>query len=126
MAQTPQPGTIAWLDLTVPDAGSLRDFYQAVTGWRPLPVEMEGYEDYAMQPPGSEPVAAICHQREANVTLPPVWLVYITVPDMDLALECCRQFGGKVLSETRCTVGRYAVIEDPAGAALGLYQPLET
>jgi predicted enzyme related to lactoylglutathione lyase len=28
-------GTIGWIDLTVPDAKSLRDFYSAVTGWTP-------------------------------------------------------------------------------------------
>jgi predicted enzyme related to lactoylglutathione lyase len=26
------PGQIGWIDLTVPDAPALRDFYQAVTG----------------------------------------------------------------------------------------------
>jgi predicted enzyme related to lactoylglutathione lyase len=28
------PGTIAWTDLTVPDAEKVRDFYAAVVGWR--------------------------------------------------------------------------------------------
>ncbi len=128
MAQSPQAGTIAWVDLTVPEAGALRDFYQAVTGWRPRPVPMDGYEDYAMGPSGSEPVAGICHQRGTNAALPPVWLVYVRVADMDTALECCRQFGGKVLSDSRGagTRGRYAVIEDPAGAVCALYQPLDS
>ncbi len=88
-------------------------------------MEMDGEEDYAMYPPGSEPVAGICQRREGDVAPPAMWLVYITVPDLDMALECCRQFGGKVLSETRGSVahGRYAVIEDPAGAVCALYQP---
>ena len=29
-----QPGTIGWRDLTVPDAAKVRDFYQAVVGWK--------------------------------------------------------------------------------------------
>ena len=29
----PAPGTVVWSDLTVADAGALRDFYAAVVGW---------------------------------------------------------------------------------------------
>ncbi|MBW8873323.1 MAG: hypothetical protein JF614_00025 [Acidobacteria bacterium] len=32
----PEVGTIAWVDLTVPE--TLRDFYRDVAGWRPAPV----------------------------------------------------------------------------------------
>jgi diazepam-binding inhibitor (GABA receptor modulating acyl-CoA-binding protein) len=52
------PGQIGWIDLTVPDAPALRDFYQGVTGWTPSPVEMGGYQDFCMHPPG-EPQPAI-------------------------------------------------------------------
>jgi predicted enzyme related to lactoylglutathione lyase len=34
------PGQIGWIDLTVPNAEALRDFYQGVTGWTPAPVDM--------------------------------------------------------------------------------------
>jgi predicted enzyme related to lactoylglutathione lyase len=56
------PGQIGWIDLTVPDAPALRDFYQGVTGWTPSPVEMGGYQDFCMHPHGEpQPVAGICH-----------------------------------------------------------------
>lgn len=45
MAGSPKPGTIAWHDLTVPYADPIRDFYEAVAGWRPEPVDMGGYSD---------------------------------------------------------------------------------
>jgi hypothetical protein len=52
-------GQIGWIDLTVPDAPALRDFYQGVTGWTPSPVEMGGYQDFCMHPSGEpQPVAA--------------------------------------------------------------------
>lgn len=44
------PGQIGWLDLTVPDADSLREFYSDVTGWTPAPVSMGDYQDYCMNP----------------------------------------------------------------------------
>lgn len=125
MSHSLQPGTVAWFDLTVPEADSIRNFYQAIAGWQAEPVDMGGYQDYAMRTASGEPVAGICHRQGPNATLPGGWLIYITVPDLDMALERCRQFGGRVLSETRgaASQGLYAVIEDPAGSACGLFQP---
>ena len=51
--EQPAVGRIGWIDLTVPDALAIRDFYQAVVGWRAEPVEMGDYSDYSMLPPGS-------------------------------------------------------------------------
>ena len=36
----PAPGEIGWIDLTVRDAGALRDLYQDVNGWTPSSVTM--------------------------------------------------------------------------------------
>jgi predicted enzyme related to lactoylglutathione lyase len=82
------PGQIGWIDLTVPDAPALRNFYQGVTGWTPSPVHMGDYEDFCMHPPGDpQPVAGICHAKGENVGLPPVWLIYIIVDDLDLGIS---------------------------------------
>ena len=40
----PAVGSISWVDLTVPDAPGVRDFYAAVTGWRPSPVAISTRE----------------------------------------------------------------------------------
>ena len=120
------PGQITWMDLTVPDAVAVRDFYQNVTGWTPSPVEMGGYQDFCMLPPGEEqPVAGICHARGANAALPPVWLVYITVADLDESLRQTEQRGGKIIRPATGmgAHGRYGVIADPAGAVCALFQP---
>ena len=47
------PGQIGWIDLTVPDAEAVRDFYQSVTAWSPSPVDMGGYNDFCMTPTGA-------------------------------------------------------------------------
>ena len=119
------PGQIGWIDLTVPDAAGLRDFYQAVTGWTSSPVKMGDYDDFCMHPPGdAQPVAGICHAKGENVGLPPVWLIYITVDDLELGIRRCQEFGGKVLRPTKSigASGRFCVIEDPAGAVCALYE----
>jgi predicted enzyme related to lactoylglutathione lyase len=44
------PGQIGWIDLTVPDAEGVRDFYRDVTGWTTSPIAMGDYQDYCTQP----------------------------------------------------------------------------
>lgn len=117
-------GGIGWHDLTVVDAEAVRDWYCSVLGWRVVPVPMDGYDDYAMCPPGSDdPVAGICHARGPNTGLPAQWLIYTTVPDLDAALAAASR-GGKVVAPAREVMGgRMAVVQDPAGAVMGLWQP---
>ncbi len=119
------PGTIAWCDLTTSDADSVRDFYAHVTGWTPRAEAMEGYSDYSMLPPsGTDPVAGICHARGPNADIPPQWLIYILVEDVDVSAERCVARGGSVVAGPRPMAGgRFAVIRDPAGAVCALFTP---
>ena len=117
----PAPGTIVWRDLTVPDAGSLQQFYCDVVGWR-----SESFEgDFNMIPPGaSDPVAGICHARGVNANLPAQWLLYVSVSDLDRSLRTAKELGGTVVDGPRPSgSGRLAVIQDPAGAVIALYKP---
>ena len=117
-------GSIGWLDITVDDAASLKDFYREVVGWTVGEFDMGGYSDYVMQTPqDDEGVAGVCHARGGNTGLPKSWLIYIVVEDLDRSLDRTRQLGGKALSPIRSGGGgRFAVIEDPTGAILALYE----
>lgn len=118
-------GSVGWIDLTVDDAERVMDFYRQVTGWRSSPVAMEGYSDFNMlRPEGDDPVAGICHARGGNADLPPRWLIYIVVEDLDASIERCRELGGKLVAGPKGEAGsdRYCIIEDPAGAVAALYQ----
>ena len=124
MGSTPRPGTITWIDITVEDADRLRDFYQSVTGWSPEPLAMGGYSDYVMNDADGEAAAGVCHARGSNADLPPQWLVYITVEDLDHSVAECQRLGGSVITPPRSYGGgRYCVIKDPSGAVCALYQP---
>jgi predicted enzyme related to lactoylglutathione lyase len=118
-------GTICWADLTVARAERVRDFYEAVVGWTPSPVAMEGYDDYSMLAPGSDQSAAgICHAQGVNADLPPQWLIYIVVEDVERCAARCREMGGEVVAGPReMGGGQFCVIRDPAGAVCALYGP---
>jgi len=125
--QAPMPiGTIVGFDLTVPDAGPIRDFYSAVIGWQATGLDMGDYEDFFMSPPESdEPAAGVCHARGQNATLPPFWLAYIAVADLDASIASCEALGGSLIYGPSAPAGeanRYCVIQDPAGAYLALLQ----
>jgi predicted enzyme related to lactoylglutathione lyase len=111
--------------LTVENAHQIRDFYAKVVGWKVHPVPMGDYDDYCMIPRDSDtPVAGICHARGKNAGLPPKWLIYITVDNLDEAVKACIDGGGKIITEpTKMEDGaRFCAIEDPAGAAVSLYE----
>jgi hypothetical protein len=123
MSATPKPGEISWSDLTVQNGEQIRDFYQAVVGWTPEPVAMGAYSDFVMNAGGAA-TAGICHARGSNADIPPVWLIYITVEDLDHSLDECQRLGGSLVVAPRSYGGgRYCVIKDPAGAVCALYQP---
>ncbi len=118
-------GTVGWIDLTVPDAESLRDFYREVVGWETQEVDMGGYADFSMLAANGAASAGVCHARGVNQGIPPVWMIYINVDDLQASLEACRGSGGEVLSEIRSMGGhgRYAFVRDPAGAPFALFEP---
>jgi hypothetical protein len=119
-----RPGSIGWFDLTVEDAPRLRDFYAAVVGWTVQDVPMGDYADFAMTDPATgEGRAGICHARGGNAGLPPSWLAYVVVSDLDASLASARALGGRVLAGPKAMgEDRYAVLVDPAGAAFALWQ----
>ena len=115
---------IGWVDLTVSDAGSVKDFYEAVAGWTSAPLDMGGYDDYVMMAgDGATPAGGICHARGGNAGIPPQWLIYITVPDLAAAVAEAEQRGGAVVvGPKKAGNGHFAVLTDPAGAVFALYQ----
>ena len=123
-SESPKVGTVGWIDLTVDDAEGVQRFYREVVGWGVEPFDMGGYEDWAMTPPGGGPPAAgICHARGPNTDVPPQWIIYIVVDDLEAAVARARDRGGEVVTGPRSAGGgTMCVLRDPAGAVFALYQ----
>lgn len=140
-------GDMAWMDLSVPNAEQVKSFYQKLLGWNCEAVNMscgdEKYSDYTMSSVHEEPsdkgkqstsqagssqfVTGICHAKGANEDMPPVWLPYFLVADIEVAVSIVKKEGGELVTEIK-NVGadRYTVIKDPAGAQCALYQEVKT
>ncbi|MBI5473758.1 MAG: VOC family protein [Ignavibacteriae bacterium] len=125
MSSQEEVGQITWMDLTVPDAQVIRDFYRDVVGWNCQPVDMGDYEDFNMvSPQTGKPAAGICHARGVNAELPAQWLIYITVDSVEKSVERTVALGGKVLVPPKSmgNYGMYCVVQDPAGAVAALIE----
>ena len=85
---------------------------------------MGDYSDYSMIDDSGNVVAGVCHAKGENANLPPAWLMYVTVQDLDECVARCDASGGTVVDGPRAAGGaRIAAIKDPAGAVLALYEP---
>lgn len=126
MSSTPQAavGTIVWRDLTVQNATEIQQFYCDVVGWESQPHDMGAYQDFEMLAPTGEEaevVTGICHARGGNANVPAQWLIYVTVADVDASAQRCVELGGRVIDGPRAMgSNRFCVIQDPAGAVMGL------
>lgn len=124
--KTYQTGAIISTDLTIDNTEQVLDFYKQVIGWDSEALDMQDdqgqYVDYVVKDDAGNWVGGICHKRGMNQDLPPVWLVYIQVTDIEASLQQCVTLGGKVLKKSRLDDGsvQYAVIQDPAGAILAI------
>jgi predicted enzyme related to lactoylglutathione lyase len=117
-------GAVTWMDLTVPDADSIRDFYADVVGWKIMDVSMGDYNDYCMMSPDDNVVrSGICHARGGNQGVPPSWIIYINVTDLDTCMDKVKKAGGEIVHGPKKMgdKARYCIMKDPAGAYCGLY-----
>ena len=119
-----EPGTPSWADVASPNLDESRAFYGALFGWTgeisPEP-EASGYTVFMKD--GAK-VAGLGPLFDDS---PPVWSTYVTVADVDETVALTSTAGGQVLMESMGVLdaGRMAVIADPTGAPLSLWQPRE-
>jgi uncharacterized protein len=120
------PGTISWSDLATSDADAAKAFYSGLFGWDYDEMPAGEGVIYSMAKHGGRAAAAISPQQpdEASQGIPPHWNVYVTVEDVDASSAAAADAGGTVLAGPFdvLEVGRMAVVADPAGAILCLWQ----
>jgi uncharacterized protein len=128
-----EPGTFSYTELATTDPDAAKEFYGRVFGWQPddvpLPEEAGG-GTYTLLKLDGDTVAALTpqqpQQREAGV--PPHWFNYVTVADVDATADRVKELGGAVHAGPFDVMenGRMAVIADPTGAMLGVWEPRDS
>jgi predicted enzyme related to lactoylglutathione lyase len=116
-------GTPSWVDLATSDVAAARRFYGELFGWdfEEEPTDAEGVT-YTMARRNGKAAAAIAPAQPGR---PSAWQTYVTVDDVDATTAKVGPAGGMVFMEPFEVMefGRMAVIADPTGGALCLWQP---
>jgi predicted enzyme related to lactoylglutathione lyase len=124
------PGTFCWVDITTGDQDGAKAFYGGLFGWeaddRPVG---EGLV-YSMMLVDGKAVAAISPQpkSQAEAGVPPMWNSYVSVEDADAVAARAGELGAHVHAPPFDVMdaGRMAVIQDPQGAFVMIWQPKGT
>jgi predicted enzyme related to lactoylglutathione lyase len=114
-----EPGTFSWVDLATTDATGAKAFYRGLFGWEA--VDMPAVAGtYTMCHLDGVPVAALYGEQDGA----PRWNSYVTVEDVDATAARVAEVGGTLLGDPFDVeeAGRMAVVHDPAGAVLMLWQ----
>jgi predicted enzyme related to lactoylglutathione lyase len=115
------PGTFCWVELTTSDARGAQDFYWSLFGWegRDIPVGDEGI--YVLMQLDGLQVSGIAQIDQT----PPAWMSFVSVDDATSTTARAAELGATVVMEPFDVDehGRMAIIRDPTGATLALWQP---
>lgn len=116
-----------WHDLAAADAPAARRFYGAVFGWSSAVQRANGGSFLRLRS-GQSDVGSLypLSRVQLDAGVPSHWTSYVRVDDVDAAARRVQDAGGRVLVMPFAVEGTalIAVIADPAGAMLGLWQDL--
>lgn len=118
-------GRFVWFELITADADKAKAFYGELFGWKTEAVEMPGGMKYPLVKLGDNPIAGFAPPPKAGI--PPHWVSYVSVADVDAAAKKVLAAGGKALMEAFDVpgVGRMQPVTDAEGAALFLFKAAE-
>lgn len=119
------PGTPSWVDLASPDTAVAAAFYESLFGWKAEMVPMEEAGGYGMFTLHGKLVAGLGPLMDA--AMPPSWSVYVSVADADATVAKAAAAGAQVVVEPMDIFesGRMAVLQDPLGTFVSIWQPKE-
>ncbi|OBB61878.1 hydroxylase [Mycobacterium sp. 852013-51886_SCH5428379] len=116
-------GAPTWIDLATSDLDRAQSFFAAVFGWT---FETSGpeYGGYVIAAKDGHPVAGLM-RNDPQWNAPDGWTTYLHTADVEATVAAASAAGG-----TSCggvmdipEKGRMAILTDPAGGFVGLWQP---
>jgi predicted enzyme related to lactoylglutathione lyase len=118
-------GRFVWYELMTTDMAAAEIFYRDVVGWGAQDAGVTGV-NYTMFTVGDRPVSGSMALPDSarSMGIPPLWLGYIAVDDVD-TLAADIVIDGGVVHRAAADIpgiGRFAIVGDPQGAAFALYK----
>ena len=124
-----RPGTFCWVDLATSDAEAAKTFYTGLFDWTASDVPTDAGPLYTMLAKERKDVCALWQMGTEiqQQGIPPHWQSYVSVTSADGFAAKAKGLGAKVVMDASDVMqaGRMAVIQDPTGAVLALWEPKE-
>jgi len=112
-----------WNELWSPNAKASITFYEKALGLDVDTMDMPGQkEPYYLLKRGETLVGGVL---SPPIRVPPMWLAYVKVDDLDATLARASARGGELVGPVQSVpnVGRFGIVKQPAGPPLGYITP---
>ena len=120
--ETAPIGAPCWVDLSSSDTGRSRSFYSEVFGWTAEDPNEQfgGYFNFTK----AGVLIAGCMASQPD-SAPDGWSIYLATDDARKTVDAAAANGGQVIVPAMdvADLGTMAVVADPGGAAIGMWQP---
>ncbi|MBI4876091.1 MAG: VOC family protein [Acidobacteria bacterium] len=119
-------GAFCWVELGTTDVAAAKAFYGGLFGWTAEDMPMGEGQAYTMLKLAGLETGAM-YKLTAEMLqqkIPPNWMLYVTVESVDATMEKVKENGGQVAVGPFDVgeAGRMAVIRDPQGAVVSMWQ----
>lgn len=113
------PGAFCWTELTTSDPDAALAFYRSVFGYTSEAMPMPEGAYHLLKRDGALRGGLM---RNPQPGMPPCWTPYVEVADADATAAKAKSLGAQIcVAPTDIpNVGRFAVLQDPQGAVLGI------
>jgi uncharacterized protein len=117
-----EAGTICWAELAARDAERAKRFYRGLFGWELEDLPIGSGAMYTMARLQGRDVAAIYQAAEGKPAAG--WRIHVSVADADAAARIATERGARLAVGATAVAGagRFALVRDVTGAALGIWQ----
>lgn len=118
-------GAPTWIELFTNDVDAARTFYPGLFGWT-AGEQNPDFGGYSMFFLGDAPIAG-CMGNDDPEHPADFWSTYLNVADAEATMAKAVEAGGQTILAPMAIadLGHMAVLADPSGAAIGLWQPVE-
>jgi len=117
-------GAPCWVDLMTSDTERARSFYSQLLGWT-AEEAAEEFGGYFMFTKDGQPMAGGMSSQGSSMDGMNAWSIYLCTDDARKTAEVAASSGGQVIVPPMdvSDLGTMAMVTDPGGAAIGMWQP---
>ena len=118
-------GEFVWNELATSNVQQAKDFYGNTFGWEFTDKKMDDMTYTFIKKGGKDFGGIWAIPTEMQNQIPPHWLAYILVDNLDQSVENAVKNGATIVKPKQKAgdMGVFVILKDPAGAHIALWQP---